>query len=394
MKKFLILFLCAAAILPAVLFAGGKKEAGAGEETEIWLKEAKLGKHAEKSFDEKALYEAAKLEGSVNIYSYSSRVHKFGETFEKKYPGIKVNGFDMDSGEIVTKITAEQSAQNFVADVIFLKDPAVVYNVLVAKGLAHNYIPPDMKKLVPKNYQEPMFVHHTSIQGFIYNSEINREPPFKSLWDLTKPEWKGKVIMPDPQKLTEFTEIYACIVEHADEMAKEYQKVFGEKIKLSQGVPDAGYEWLYRVLKNDAVVVGSTNDVAKAVGLSRQEKPPVGLTAYSRIRDKEKDPNLKFEFVENLSPVSGFSLDVVQLVVNRAKHPNAAKLLLNYMMGDEKGGEGFEPYFVEGNFSVRTDVPPVKGQKPVSELNVWGASPDFVWQEGQQVLDFWVSNLK
>ena len=52
----------------------------------------------------------------------------------------------MDSGEIVTKISAEQTAKNYVADVIFFKDVAVAYNVLVAKGLAHNYVPADLEK--------------------------------------------------------------------------------------------------------------------------------------------------------------------------------------------------------------------------------------------------------
>ncbi|MDX9801173.1 MAG: ABC transporter substrate-binding protein [Spirochaetia bacterium] len=394
MKKFFLVILCLAVVSSVFIFAGGGKEKTVDEASIAWLKEAKLGKYVENSFDEKALYEAAKLEGSVNIYSYSSRVFKFGETFEKKYPGIKVNGFDMDSGEIVTKISAEQTAQNFVADVIFLKDVAVAYNVLVDKGLAHNYVPADLKKVVPKEYQEPMFVHHTSIQGFVYNTEKNKKEPFNSLWDLTKPEWKGKVVLPDPQKLSEFIEIYSGIVENADSLAKEYEKVFKEKIKLSAGIKNAGYEWLYRVLKNDAIIVGSTNDVSKAVGLSQQDVPPVGLTAYSRIRDMEKDPNLKFAFTENTTPVSGFSLNVVQLIVNRAPHPNAAKLLIHYMLGDEKGGEGYEPYYVAGNFSVRTDVPPIKGLKPITEMKVWSASPEFVWYEGQQVLDFWTSNLK
>ena len=144
-----------------------------------------------------------------------------------------------------------------------------------------------------------MLVHHTSIQGFVYNTAKNSKEPFNSLWDLTKPEWKGKVIMPDPQKLSEFVEIYSGIVENADSLAKEYEKVFKEKIKLSAGIKNAGYEWLYRILKNDAIIVGSTNDVVKAVGLSQQDKPPVGLTAYSRVRDAEKDPNLKFAFTEN-----------------------------------------------------------------------------------------------
>ncbi len=393
MKKLLMIILCLAVVSSMLVFAGGGKEKSGAEDT-AWLKEARIGKYAESTFDEKALYEAAKLEGSINIYSYSSRVHKFGETFEKKYPGIKVNGFDMDSGEIVTKISAEQTAQNYVADVIFLKDVAVAYNVLVAKGLAHNYVPADLKKVIPKDYQEPMLVHHTSIQGFVYNTAKNSNEPFNSLWDLTKPEWKGKVIMPDPQKLSEFVEIYTGIVENADALAKEYEKVFKEKIKLSPGISNAGYEWLYRILKNDAIIVGSTNDVVKAVGLSQQDKPPVGLTAYSRVRDAEKDPNLKFAFTEKTTPVSGFSLNVVELVINKAPHPNAAKLMLRYMLGDEKGGEGYTPYYVAGNFSVRTDVPPIEGLKPITEMKVWSASPEFVWNEGQQVLDFWTANLK
>lgn len=392
MKKVLFAISCLVVLWSVTLLVVGGEQS-ISSETEAWLKSVKLGQYVEESFDEKALYEAAKQEGSVNIYSYSSRVHKFGEAFEKKYPGIKVNGYDMDSGEIVTKITAEQSASNYVGDVIFLKDVAVVYNVLLTKGLAHNYVPADLKELVPDQYEEPMFVHHTSIQGFVYNTVKNAKPPFTSPWDLTKPEWKGKVIMPDPMKLPEFSEIYTAIVEHADEMAEEYEKVFQEKIVLSPGVENAGYEWLYRILNNDAIILGSTNDISNAVGLSDQDNPPVGLTAYSRIRDIESNPNLKFAFVEELSPVDGFELEVVQLIVNQAPHPNAAKLLIHFMMGDEKGGGGYEPYYVAGNFSVRTDVPPLAGLRPISEIHSWSASPDFVWLEGQKVLDFWNIHL-
>lgn len=392
MKKILFVVLCLTAISSIMICAVGQ-EVILSSETEAWIKEAKLGQYAEDTFDEEALYEAAKLEGSVSIYSYSSRVHVFGEEFEKKYPGIKVNAYDMDSGDIVTKITAEQTAENYVADIIFLKDVAVIDNVLFAKGLAHNYVPADLKTVVPEQYQEPMFVHHTSIQGFVYNTEKNEQPPFTSLWDLTKPEWKGKVIMPDPMKLTEFVEIYTAVVEHSEEMAEEYKKVFQEEITLSPGIENAGYEWIYRILNNDAVILGSTNDISNAVGLSEQDNPPVGLTAYSRIRDIAKNPNLKFAFIESLSPVEGFELKVIQLVVNRAPHPNAAKLLLRFMMGDEKGGEGYAPYYVAGNFSVRTDVPPIEGLKPISEILSWSASPDYVWLEGQKVLDFWNINL-
>ncbi|MBE0556532.1 MAG: hypothetical protein IH628_04795, partial [Proteobacteria bacterium] len=131
-------------------------------ETEEWLRKSELGAHEPGSYDEKQLYEKAKAEKEVSVYSYSSRVHQFGKTFEQRFPGIKVNGFDMDSTEIVTKVLAEQRAGNFAADVIFLKDPATVYNELLQKGLAFTYVPPDLKPVLPERFQKPFLVHHIS----------------------------------------------------------------------------------------------------------------------------------------------------------------------------------------------------------------------------------------
>lgn len=349
---------------------------------------------AAETFNEKALYEAAKKEGEVNIYSYSSRVFKFGETFEAKYPGVKVNGFDMDSPEIVTKVLAEQTAKNYVADVIFLKDPSTVVNELYQKKLVYNYTPSDLEKLIPAMYREPLLVHHASVDALIYNNEKMSAFPIQSLWDLTTEDWRGRVIFPDPQKLSEFVEVLATIVQHSDEMAADYKRVFGKEIKLSPGVENAGYEWVLRLLNNDLIILGSTNSVSEAVGLSDQANPPVGFTAYSRLRDKEKNPNLKFDVITAVEPVMGVTTEVIVAMVNGGAHPNAAKLLIHWMMGDAKGGEGYKPYFVLGNFSVRTDVPPPKGSMSLSELKLWKSDPVNVWNQGQKVLDFWVAHLK
>ena len=346
------------------------------------------------TFNENALYEAAKKEGEVNIYSYSSRVFKFGKTFEAKYPGIKVNGFDMDSPEIVTKVLAEQTAKNYVADVIFLKDPSTVVNELYQKKLVYNYVPSDLEKLIPAMYREPLLVHHASVDALIYNNEKMSTIPIQSLWDLTTDEWKGRVIFPDPQKMSEFVEVLATIVQHSDEMAADYKRVFGKEITLSPGVENAGYEWILRLLNNDVIILGSTNSVAQAVGLSDQANPPVGFTAYSRLRDKKKNPNLKFDVITEVEPVMGIATEVVVAIVNGGANPNAAKLLIHWMMGDAKGGEGYIPYFVLGNFPVRTDVPAPKGSKSLSELKLWKSDPDYVWNQGQKVLDFWVAHLK
>ena len=359
------------------------------KETEEWLQKSGLGSNEPKSFDEKGLYEKAKLEKEVSIYSYSSRVHEFGKTFMQQYPGVKVNAFDMDSTEIVTKVLAEQKAGNFVADVIFTKDPATVLYELMKKGYAFTYIPPDLKAVVPEKYQHPFFVHHVSVDALVYNTEVYKQSPIKSLWDLTTPEWKSRVLFPDPIKMPEFIEFLSTIVRHSDEMAKEYERVFGKPIELSKGVKNAGYEWLLRILRNDAVIAGSTNDVSNAVGQPGQQRPPVGMTAFSRLRDKEKNPKLVFDVSYETRPVIGVSTDVITAIANRAPHPHAAKLLIRWMMGDEKGGQGYKPYSVLGNIPVRTDQPAPKGSKRLNEMNVWGSDPEYVWAHGQEVRDFW-----
>jgi iron(III) transport system substrate-binding protein len=375
-----------------ILFSFGLGSPSRGQEE--WLRKAELGPFAPQGYDEKEILEKARAEKEVAVYSYSSRVHQFGKTFEKQYPGLKVKGFDMDSAEIVTKILAEQRAGNYVADVIFLKDPATVQHELLEKGFIVTYVPPDLKSALPERFQNPFLTHHVSLDALVYNTEAHKQPPLRNLWDLTKLEWKSKVLFPDPSKMPEFIEFLATIVQHGDEMAKEYQKVFGRPIILNQDSKNAGYEWILQLLKNDAVIAGSTNDVSNAVGQPGQQKPPLGITAFSRLRDKEKNPKLAFDVAYDLRPVMGVATEVVVAVVNRAPHPQAAKLLIRWMMGDDKGGQGYKPYFVLGDIPARTDQPAPKGSKLLKDMNVWTADPKYVWDHGQEIRDFWLSNLK
>lgn len=361
-------------------------------EQEAWLKQAELGQFEPKTFNQDELVKKATAEGKVTIYSYSSRVAAFKDTFMKQYPGIQAEGFDMDSNAILTKVKAEQQAKNYNADVIFMSNLANAVYELRDKGLAWNYIPPPIKDKLPKEYQDPM-VHHLGISCIMYNNEVYKESPIKNLWDLTKPEWKGKVIFPDPLKLPEYDEFLVSIVEHADEMAQAYQQAFGEPLKLSAGVPNAGYEWILRLLKNDVVLVGSANDVPKAVGGPGQTKPPVGIGAYSHMRLKETE-KLYFDVALNVVPVMGSSQYIITMIANQAPHPNAAKLMIQWMMGDEKAGLGYAPYNILGQIPARTDQPMPKGSAPREQMKLWSPSADFVWNNTPKIHEFWLANLK
>ncbi len=359
---------------------------------EAWLRQAGFGPHQEAKFDAEALYQKAKAEGRVTVYSYSSRIVEVAKTFEQRYPGIKVQAFDLDSAEIVTKVLAEQSAKNYAADVVYMKDPATALHALKNPGHLVAYVPGDLVALLRPEYREPFLIHHLSFDVLVYNSGGEAKTPVSSLWDLTKPEWQGRVQFPDPQVLPEFTEVLATIVQHSPEMAKEYERVFGKPLQLGPGVPDAGREWIRRILANKVTVAKSTNDVAKAVGRAEPARAPIGFTAMSRLRDKEKDPKLQFDVAYDLQPVAAVTTGVLLAVPAYAPHPAAAKLLIRWLMGDTKGGEGYKPYFVLGDAPTRSDQPLPTGMRAIERR--WHADPSYVWANGRAILDFWLANLK
>jgi hypothetical protein len=71
MKRFVglifVFVFMACFVLPVFSGGQGESEKASNTQTEAWLKTAKLGKYAEETFDETALYEAAKKEGEINI---------------------------------------------------------------------------------------------------------------------------------------------------------------------------------------------------------------------------------------------------------------------------------------------------------------------------------------
>ena len=64
------------------------------------------------------LYELAKKEASVVLYSISSRCTKVADSFNAQYPGVVCEAYDLGSGEIVEKITREHEAGIVNCDVV------------------------------------------------------------------------------------------------------------------------------------------------------------------------------------------------------------------------------------------------------------------------------------
>lgn len=365
---------------------------------DTWAKAAQVGPYAPKTQDWAAIEAAAKKEGKVVIYSNSSRWPDIKKTFEAAYPGITVEGYDISTVDLITKLQKEQKAEIYTADVILCGDYATLVNEMLnppAKML-WNFVPDNLVPLVDPKVLEPLMFHRYGVNVFAYNTEAFTAPPIKNIWDMTKPEWKNRLVFPDPQKVAMSLLAMTIIARNSDAMAAEYQKTFGKPIALETGVPNAGFQWIKDMLKNEPALTSSSGDAATAIGAKGQKNPPIGFTTYSKIRNAQNG-EIAFDAMWDMSPVIGFTEETALAIANQAQHPNAAKLLIKWMEGDDKGGQGFTPFYVPGDYSTRKDVPPPKGAKPWPEIqkSVWSGANDttYVYKNAIQVRDFWLANL-
>jgi len=353
-----------------------------------WLKKAQLDKYTPVKTDYDALYKAAQAEKKVVIYSVSSRIPEVKKSFEAKYPGVIVETYDMASADIVTKLTKEQDAGIYNMDVVLNEDPSLMIGNLLADKYIWNFVPSDLKTLVPKKLANPLLTCYVTARVVLYNTEVNKECPVKSWWELTTEKYKGKVMLKDPMLSAANMMFLVAITQHADVMAKDYEKVFGKKIALT--TPNAGYEFIKLLVKNGIVLTKSDGDISKAVGTPGQKDPPIGMTAFDKMREVSQK-GYKMTYAKGISPIEGINSPTYLAIGTLSAHPNAAKLFIRWMMGDNKGGQGAAPFYETGCILGRGDVPPPPATPTLAERNMWNPDVASLLKDYQKVTDFWLS---
>jgi iron(III) transport system substrate-binding protein len=318
------------------------------------------------------LVKLAETEGKVVVYSFTSRIARIEKAFEAKYPKIDLVAFDINSTQQIARLKAENSAKVSNADVTYISDIPVVVEELIKPGIVSRYVPPGVEKLVPADMQQPLLANRLSTKVLMYSEEAYPNgAPVKNLWDLTKPEWRGRVVMVDPLVRGDYLDFMTEITLRADEMAKAYEAAFGKKIELKGG-ENAGERWIKDFLGNRPVMVANTDVAADAIGKLGQKTPPIGIATYSDRRDN-KDRGRALAVAKNIVPANGIVFPASLGLVKGGKNPAAARLLINFMMGDDtpNGGAGFAPFYVAGEYPARTDIAPHPDAVPLAQLGAW-----------------------
>lgn len=379
-------------VLSLTACGGGQTPSASGASSEEMTEWEKSSQILNMDQTEAELYELAKKEGTVTLYSISSRCTKVAEAFMAKYPGVECIPFDISTNELLEKVTREYDAGQHIADVVHIKDQdGSMYNEYVLPKKFYNYLPSDIDSHIDKDLrktQAPLYIELTQL---FYNEEAYPSgSPITNIWEITQPEWQGRIMMQNPLDNISWGSWIAgfCVGDTPNKLAAAYMELTGKELQLSEGCENAGYEFLKRLHANKPIYTSSSDEIAEAVGTRGQTNPPIGFCASSKIR-KNEDNDWCLAPI-NLNPTTGIPAINTLYVVEGCEHPNAAKLLIRFMMGGTDGDlSGYEPFNTLGGWPVRDDIEPAEGSTPYAKVNVSPFDPNEIYNNINIVRDFW-----
>jgi len=408
MKRYLIQTVKrAAAIAFFSVVATVSVTAGVSEKLDAWLVENALGPHATGQENWEEIVAAAKEEGEVTVYTASGRIAKLVDHFEALYPGIKLTVYDLGSVKTIEKTVREQDAGIFTTDVITTGNSGQVIYELLGKNHIFNYVPAHYVDRIPLENRDPLLIRVNEAMVFFYNTELHPDvAPISNVWELTQEKYRGRVGVKNPMASGSSLMGLATLVQEPEEMAAAYKRLTGEDIVLGDGVPDAGYEFVRRMLANDLVIYKSGSKLVDAAGKAGQDDALIVMGSMTYISRNESKGNVN-AMLSDLDPVSRMVFPTYMSIAAHAPNPNAAKVLIAYLLGSTdinldtklekpyiEGAsfdllQGLAPYHDAGSVSPRSDVPLPQGGEIWDQMKGWNVSAKFMWEQGPKLRDFW-----
>lgn len=357
---------------------------------EEWLKANLLGTYDTGVQDWTAIEAAAVAEGSVLVYANTSKVEKAAEGFMAKYPGIKVQAFDLGGDDVLLKTLEEQKAGAFTGDVWFSSGGAELIGTVLPHNYVWRFLPDSTAAVTPEQYTQPLLMSRFGTSVFAYNSELNKTCPITNLWELTNPEWKGKFFIEDPMNDASTLSKLITIASHADEMKAAYVALYGSEPVLDADTPDAGWLWLKRFAQNGPIPEPGGDEVDEAFATPGMKDSYLALTSYSNMSDVV-DGKLAFEPCWGLTPTVGIQSQSYVGIINQAPHPNAAKLWIKYVTSEE----GRDPWAKFGTFFPDSTYVVPEGMKTLDEIfsMTWFINEQYAYDNMIQARDFYLINL-
>ncbi|MEU4324866.1 ABC transporter substrate-binding protein [Nonomuraea dietziae] len=348
------------------------------------------GASIDANFSLDALVAAAKKEGSLTVYDSSGDIEEVAKAFTEKY-GIAMEGVKSDTPQTAEKMLREHAADNVTIDAAMYEDGGVLVGQLIPQGVAKTWVPADLKEQIPAENLNPLLAL-SKATIFAYNTKLSPDGcPVKNVWDLTEPEWAGKLVMQDPLGKPTVLSFLTQLDAHGNQALEQaYQTKYGKALETKE--KSAAYEWIKRLSGNKPVLTGSDEDISGAVGAPSATEKKIGFMSISKFRNNE-DKGYAQSACEGMQPFVGFSYPKYVAIAAKSRHPNAAKLYVHFIMTEEGVKHEIGEGGISGNATVKPLVTPPglsdwKGQ--LFHTDPKGLLGDL--QNRQTVSDFWRLN--
>jgi iron(III) transport system substrate-binding protein len=316
-------FLWAVAVALPVVFASGARAQSSNEE----------------------LYKAAKTEGTVLFAGAidEGAAQTLLKAFSKQYPGISVNYTRRPADAMVQLVEADRLAGKVSFDLINLTEPGDLLR-WKKDGFTAAIAFQDIDQLSPETYDPDGHFYAlglTPIYGLYNTNSIPAEEAPKSLKELvTNPKWNGKIAISRPSRA-----------------------VGTNAVALLNMVDHIGSDFIKRARELN-VLLTRGNEAAVTAVISGERPLSWGVSGYRALKARTDGAPVQLIAWEEGIPLSQF----IGAVPAKAPHPNAARLLLHWLMSKEG-----QALMVEAAsfYSSRKDIEATpQGEPPLSKLPI------------------------
>ena len=255
------------------------------------------------------IIEAAKKEGKAVIYGSleSDTMDAILQGFRKK-TGIEAEYWRASATKVMDRAMTEFRAGKTGADAVVAADN--VMRLMQKDGYFQKYNSPTNSDF-PKDVLDPNLGprYRNVVVGVVYNKSALKQNEYpKSLEDLAKPQYKGKIVMPDPTQHTTTTQWLASLYKI---MGKEKSEKFMRDLAANKPI------WVESLLPAAERVASGELPIAITYVKYAYIHGPKGAPV-----DYIRDPKL-------IGDASYITL------ANKAPHVNAGKAFIDYFLDNE-----------------------------------------------------------
>jgi iron(III) transport system substrate-binding protein len=320
------------------------------------------------------IVEAAKKEGQLTLYHWGAPLMLDAGAFQKAYPEIKVTTVSAMGTDLMQRILAERRGEKYIPDVYIagIATMTVLHKAKVFDPIKGALILPEVideskwwrgKHAYGDAERSHIFTFTKSPDyGSIgFNSKLVDPAEFRSYWDFLQPKWRGKITVQDLRG----------------------GGPGSTPLRFMYYNPDLGPKFLRQLYTGMDATLYRDNRLA----LDWLGSGKFSIAFFvQKLEEAEAKGLPVVQFRQAMKEGVGLSSRVGHMaLLNRAPHPNAAIVFINWYLSRE-GQELFQKLQLAANDaadSLRIDVP--KGQIPAADRRQDGIK--YIDLDEQKVFD-------